>query len=107
MKVFISMPMKSKSTEQVRVEMGKVFEKIKGTLPEAELIDSVIEGADSDIAAKGDGIGIWYLGESLKRLSEADLVFFVNEWDAYRGCNIEHQVARQYGKFCIEIEVTL
>lgn len=102
MKVFISMPMKSKSTEQVRVEMAKVFSQIKEKLPDAELIDSVIDGADSEIAVKGDGIGIWYLGKSLQLLAEADLVFFVNEWEQYRGCAIERQVAERYGKFCVE-----
>lgn len=96
------MGMKSKSTEQVRVEMDKVFLQIKEKLPEAELIDSIIDGADSDIAANGDAIGIWYLGKSLQLLAQADLVFFVNGWEQYRGCNIERQVANSYGKFCIE-----
>lgn len=66
MKIFISMPMKSKGIEQVRQEMNKVFEFIKNKLPEAELIDSVIDGADKAIAINGDDIGVWYLGESLK-----------------------------------------
>ena len=88
MKVFISMGMKSKSTEQVRVEMGKVFDFIKNKLPEAELIDSVIDGADKTIALKGDDVGVWYLGKSIQLLSEADIVFFVNNWKDFRGCSI-------------------
>jgi hypothetical protein len=107
MKVFISMPMKSKSTDQVRVEMGKVFDYIKGKLPGAKMIDSVIKGADKKIAASGDDIGVWYLGESLKRMSEADIVFFVNDWRNYRGCTVERQVADAYNKFCIDILVPL
>ena len=86
MKVFISMPMKSKSTEQVRAEMNKEFEFIKSKLPEAELIDSIIEGADKEIALKSDDIGLWYLGKSIILLSEADIVFFVNYWKEYIGC---------------------
>lgn len=105
MKIFISMPMKSKGIEQVRQEMNKVFEFIKNKLPEAELIDSVIEGADKEIALKGDDIGVWYLGESLKILSQADLVFFVNNWKDFRGCSIERTVAEKYKKFCVDIEV--
>ena len=104
MKIFISMPMKSKSTEQVRVEMNKVFEFIKSKLPEAELIDSIIEGADKEIALKGDDIGLWYLGKSIILLSEADIVFFINDWKDYRGCVIERKVANKYGKFCVEFE---
>ena len=96
--------MMSKSTDQVRVEMEKVFNFIKETLPEAELIDSVINGADKEIALNGDNVGIWFLGKSLQMLSEADIVFFVNDWKKYRGCSIEREVANRYGKFCVEIK---
>lgn len=102
-KVFISMPMKAKSTEQVRSEMNRAFEYIKSKLPQAELIDSIIDGADKDIALKGDDIGLWYLGKSILLLSEADIVFFVNDWKDYRGCSTERKVANDYGKFCVEI----
>ena len=101
MKIFISMGMKAKSTDQVRVEMKKVFDAIKEKLPEADLIDSIIDGADKSIALKGDDIGVWYLGESLKMMSEADIVFFVNNWEDYRGCSIERKVAEAYGKYCV------
>lgn len=107
MKVFISMPMKSKSTSQVRAEMEKVYRAILAKLPQAEFIDSVIDGADMKIATTGDDAGVWYLGKSLELLSEADLVFFVNDYKDYRGCMIERIVAEKYGKFCIDIEVGL
>lgn len=107
MKIFISMPMKAKSTEQVRVEMNKVFEFIKNKLPEAELIDSILDGADKDIAIKGDDVGVWYLGKSIQLLSGADIVFFVNDWEDYRGCSVERMVASKYGKFCVDIKVTI
>ena len=107
MKIFISMPMKSKSTEQVRTEMNKVFDVIKNKLPNAELIDSIIDGADKNIALNGDDIGLWYLGKSILLLSEASLVFFVNDWEDYRGCSAERKVAQEYGKFCVDIKVHL
>lgn len=105
MKIFISMPMKAKSTGQVKIEMDKVFGFIKNKLPEAELIDSIIDDADKNIAIKGDDAGIWYLGKSIQLLSEADIVFFVNNWKEFRGCSIEREVAEKYGKFCIDITV--
>ena len=101
------MPMKSKSTEQVRVEMAKVADVIKKRLPNACFIDSIITGADSEIALKGDDMGIWYLGESLKMMASADIVFFVNDHKKYRGCRTERLVAEQYGKFCVDIGVDL
>lgn len=99
--------MKSKSTEQVRAEMSKVFAVIEEKLPEAELIDSIIDDADKDIALRGDDAGLWYLGKSIILLSEADLVFFVNDWANYRGCSTERKVAEDYGKFCVDIKVDL
>lgn len=97
------MPMKAKGVEQVKQEMNNAFEFIKNKLPEAELIDSVIDGADKDIAINGDDSGVWYLGESLKRLAGADIVFFMDNWSDFRGCKIEREVAEKYGKFCVDV----
>jgi len=104
MKIFISIGMKSKSTEQARVEMQNVFSQIKKKLPEAELVDSIIDGADKTIALEGDSVGIWYLGESLKMLSTADIVFFVDGYKDFRGCSIEREVAEKYGKLCVDFK---
>ena len=100
------MGMKSKSTEQVRQEMQKTFQQIKEKLPEAELIDSVIDGADNHIAKDGDSIGLWYLGKSLQMLAEADLVFFINDWQEFRGCSVERKCAEAYGKMCVDFKTT-
>lgn len=105
MKVFISMGMKSKSTEQVRQEMQKVFEQIRENLPEAELLDSIIDGADKDIAIKGGSQGLWYLGKSLEIMAEADLVFFVNDYKDFRGCRVEKLCAESYGKMYVEFNL--
>ena len=99
------MGIKSKSTDQVRVEMDRVFEVIKKKLPEAELLNSVVDGADKAIALKGDDVGIWYLGKSLEIMSEADMVFFVNDYKEFRGCRIERIVADNYGKLCVELNI--
>ena len=104
MKIFISMPMKSKSTEQVKKEMNDVFNYIKERLPDVELIDSVIEWADRDIALKWDSIAIWYLSKSLELMSKADLVFFVDWYKDYRWCNAERFIAEKYWKFCIDFK---
>ena len=104
MKIFISMPMSGKSTEQVRQEMKKIEAKIVDKLPSGTiLIDSIIEGADKDIAIKGDQIGVWYLGESLKMMAGADIVFFASGYENARGCLIEYQVAKDYGMFVVEL----
>lgn len=102
------MPMKSKGIGQVRVEMNEIFEKIKQNFWSAatniELIDSIVEGADTDIASKGDGASLWYLGEAIKRMADAHIIFFVGDWQNYRGCRIERAAAEAYGKYCVDLK---
>ena len=40
---------------------------------------------------------MWYLGESLKKLSEADVAIFAKGWWRSRGCKVEHESAVAYG----------
>lgn len=96
------MPMKGKSAEQVKKEMQEVCEKIKTKLPAAIFIDSIIDGADKEIALKGDDMAIWYLSKSLELMADADLVFFVGNRFGSRGCEIEYQVAKSYQKLIVE-----
>lgn len=36
------------------------------------------------------------LGDSIKDLAKADLAVFLNDWNQYRGCIIEHHTAKIY-----------
>lgn len=93
------MGMQDKTTKQVREAMDKTFAEIKVDLPEAELIDSIV----ADKAPK-DGTALWYLGEGFKRMSKAKMVFFIDDYKNYRGCNAEKAVAEAYGKMCVEFK---
>ncbi|HAV89731.1 MAG TPA: hypothetical protein DCW44_00415 [Eubacterium sp.] len=44
-----------------------------------------------------EGKPLYLLGESLKMLSEADIAYFPEDYHKYRGCNIEHKCAKEYG----------
>ncbi len=95
MKVFISQPMKDKSDEQIKAERARAIEEIKKRFLEkdVEIIDSYFEDyPDSKIKHKA----VNYLGMSIQKLSEADAAYFVRGWSKYRGCQIEHLVAKQY-----------
>ena len=97
MRVFISQPMRDKTDEQIQIERERAINNIKKTFPnkEFEFIDTIIKDAPEDAHP------LWYLGESFKLLSTADIAYFVRGWEDYRGCKMEHKAATKYGIMCI------
>ena len=92
-KLFISQPMADKTDEEILAERQRAAAKFE----DVEVIDSFFEDAPNDAQP------LWYLGESVKKMAEADIVCFCKGWDKYRGCRIEYQCAVNYGKeiaFC-------
>ncbi len=40
---------------------------------------------------------LFQLARSLEQMSKCDAVYFCKGWEKYRGCRIEHEVAKAYG----------
>ena len=101
--------MKGKNDDQIKGEMESIkkliIEKYKSVFNEIEFIDSFTEGAGKEIQLKGDAMGLWYLGQSLCKLAEADAVFFADGYENFRGCRLERECAREYGIQCLDVEV--
>jgi len=96
MRVFISQPMVDKTDEEIEMERDRAISKLKEEFDEPiEIIDSFFKDAPQDATP------LWYLGESIKLLGNADAVYFCKGWEQYRGCTIEHECAVRYGKMCI------
>lgn len=98
MKIFISQPMNGKSDEEImqeRKEIIKVLEDRFGK-DNTEFIDSFFD--DTVLESNYDAnIPVFLLGESIKKLSQADLVYFAKDWNKARGCRIEYIIASEYG----------
>lgn len=93
-KLFVSVPMKGRTEEEIKAsiqKMKKIAEIYEGE--ELELIDSYIE----DNPPQNNNQAIWYLGESLKKLSEADVFIGINECYQWSGCQIERETVSEYG----------
>ena len=98
-KLFISQPMRDKTDEQIKSERKNAIQKATEVLGEdVEVIDSFFESEPHDARP------LWFLGKSLELLSTADVVYFAKDWEKYRGCNIEHICATEYGLKIIESE---
>ena len=91
MKVMISQPMYGKTEKQIKDERKYLVQDLQEQ--GYEVIDTVITDFDCNISP------IYYLAKSIQFLDKADAVIFMHGWEKARGCIIEHEVARRYGKF--------
>ena len=100
-KLFVSLPMLGRPDDVIKDEMMAICQYISEMLDEPfELIDSMVHGNPPDDA----NISAWYLGNSIVKLSGADLAVFHPDWVSARGCIIEHMVCAMYGVSYIELE---
>ena len=85
--------MKDKTNEEIKSERNEIIQRVKERYPneEIEVIDSFFENAPHDAKP------LWFLGKSLELLSTADIAYFADGWEEYRGCSIEHKCAIEYG----------
>lgn len=93
-KLFVSVPMKDRTEEEIKAsiqKMKKIAEIYEGE--ELELIDSYIE----DNPPKDSKEAVWYLGESLKKLAQADVFIGIVEDYDWNCCHIERETAESYG----------
>jgi hypothetical protein len=93
-KLFVSVPMKGRTEEEIKAsiqKMKKIAEIYEGE--ELELIDSYIE----DNPPKDSKEAVWYLGESLKKLAQADVFMGICEGYDWNSCCIEMETANKYG----------
>ena len=93
-KLFVSVPTKGRTEEEIKAsiqKMKKTAEIYEGE--ELELIDSYIE----DKPPKDSKEAVWYLGESFKKLAQADVFVGICEDYDWNGCYIESRTAERYG----------
>ena len=96
-KVFVSMPMRDKGKEEIVKERERLLALAADTLGEpVELVESYL--------GQGDYSPLECLGESLKRMAEADFVVFGRGWEEARGCRIEHTCATEYEVNILDID---
>ena len=92
-KLFISCPMKGRTEENIRKSMEKMHRI-------AEIVfDQELEVLPSYIAQKppqGVKEAVWYLGESIKLMAQADYYIGIDYNVFFSGCLVENEVAKQY-----------
>lgn len=99
MKVFISQPFHGRSESEIMDERWRIVEKMLergyGVYGDIEVIDNYNKENVPENAGR-----LWYLGDSIKLMDEADIVVFTSGWEEAKGCIIEREVALEYGIRC-------
>ena len=93
MKVFISQPMRGKTSEEILNERNRAIDALKDYDCDLEIIDSYFK----DYNPENGCIPLKYLAKSIELLADADVLLCVGDWESARGCKIEYECAKQYG----------
>ena len=93
-KLFISCPMMGRTEENIRKSIEKMHRIAEIVFDqELEVIPSYIEHKPP----QDKNQAVWYLGESIKMMAQADFYIGVEYSDFFHGCTIENEVAVHYG----------
>ena len=97
MKIFISQPMKDRTTEEIEKERLEIIEILKEKLPNVKF--DICDTYFKDF----DGKPLAFLAKALAILADADIAFFGKGWENARGCKIEHTCCIEYGIVTYEL----
>ena len=95
-KVFVSIPLKGRSKEQIQDSLDKIKGAVEGLLEgEVEILHQELKDLpDFDKDEEEDSLE--FLGEDLKLMADADYFATVEcNWD-YRHCSLEEDIFRRY-----------
>ena len=94
MEIFISQPMRGKTTEQILQERDELITKLSRHFDCFHILDTVFDDFNT---SRSKNIPLAYLAKSIEYLAQADLAVFMEGWEDARGCKIEKLCAEQYG----------
>ena len=93
MKIFISMPMRGRTSDEINASINKLKDKFRAKMPDAEFIHTIV----MDTPPETGDQRVWYLGKSIEKLSQADIIAVPVQNDSNPGCKVEELVAVLYG----------
>ena len=94
-KVFISQPMSGKREKEIREDRVRILEQLSRFAIYEKDID-IIDTYVTEEPPEDSNVRLWFLGKTIEKLAQADLVIFAEDWQKARGCRIEHECAQIY-----------
>lgn len=92
MRFMISQPMYGVSEDEIKETKARATQYLEN-LGHTVVDNSFIDNVPNDILNRG----AYYLAKTIETMSKCDGVFFCEKWQFYRGCKLEHEVAKYYG----------
>lgn len=89
--LFISQPMGVRTLDDIYGERMDILRELATEFPDLYLIDNILS---EEFCAENGKVGT--LAEAIRLMSKADIIYFAQGWKRARGCQIEHQIARNY-----------
>lgn len=91
MKIFISQPMRGKTDAEILAERERAIKAAKAKWgDDVEALESFFRVAPAKAKP------MWFLGESLKVMADADAIILCKGWSEARGCKVEIATADAY-----------
>ena len=98
-KVFISMPMKGRTSDAIKSSLEELKLDIAANMPgKIEFIDTIVKEPVPD----GVNVSLWYAAKSLEKLAQADILVVPDYRDQFVGCQLELLAAKGYKLKVIE-----
>lgn len=94
MNVFVSVPLRGHSAEEVQDTLKTALEALRIVFKGSDV--KILEGV-TKIDSRGKNEGVMGLGNAITKMADADAVLFCYGWGLSAGCAIEHEVAVRYG----------
>jgi hypothetical protein len=106
--VFISLPMKGRSDEEVRTDIEHAKEAylaITGfDISQVAFVNNLDAANIPPEEIAPERLGVWYLGHAFSKLATCDEAFFWLGWKKAHGCLVEHEVCTIYGIPVLAVE---
>ena len=104
MRIFLSLGMRGRDEKDVLADIAEATHYAKSMYAESATEYEVINTYNQEEAPE-DASRTYYLGRSIQILGGCDQVWFINDWENYRGCLIEHEVCKTYGIPCYALDL--
>lgn len=106
MRFFVSQPMVGLTSTQIEKQLHETKLWLETYFGKSVDIQNAYIKQEAPASLHDGQIGVWYLMESLKIMSECHAVVMVGEWWKNRGCVLEYRVAKEYGLPIIVREIS-